>query len=468
MRRAYIDGAVLPRARRFLDSVLALHARGTQVVIVVPEFNLRGWVPSAEVEVPVLAPGPLGRWYELRGQAERALAGARWQEARAAAGQMSRLDGGTSPVPGQLLARAGLAAGDGAAARAGLTASHDAAAGLGLPGRWSTPRIIGEVTDLLTGFAAENGFRCVDLRAVLASADVPELPDPRLFHDYCHLTDEGMELMMSPVADAILGYAPGTTRPGPGIAPELRSLMHMTAAAQTAYFGQPAQVVDRYLRAAVDADPKVTAFLTALLEVIEGADPRWAHPAIQMLATIPLAAGAFTPVLLAPDVPHTLWALRASLWDVLATAPPPAGTQLDLLLPGSWPDFGNARAYHRSTGQRQPLGFALHQPLAGALGLTYRTPDAPPGSTAQLSLNDQPLGTLTASRNWAQAHFELPAHATRTGMNWLHIRWPVPAIDTAPRYAAGAATLDRHTWPDILPVFGELFDARVTLAHSAT
>ena len=462
MRRTFIDLAVLPRARRFLNSMLALHAgRGTRIVVVVPEFNLQGWAPPVEVEVPVLAPGELARWYELREQAERACAAARWEQVRGAVGEMSALDGGTSPVPGQLLARAGLALGHGAAARAGLEASRDALAGLGLP--WCTPRILGEVTDLLTGFAAEHGFPCVDLRAILASPDIPGLPDQRLFQDYCHLTDVGMELMMSAVADAVLDLPEGTTPAGPGIAPELRSFMHLAGAAQNAFFGQPVEAVDRHLRAAIDADPTVTAFLAAVLEVVEGADPRWTHPAIESLAGIQRVA----PILLSHDVPHTLWALRAALWDVLGTAPSPRGTEIDLLLSRPWPNDSAGRAYYQSKSQRQPFGFALHQPVAGTLGLTYRMPDAPAGSAAEVSLNEEPLGTLAASAGWAQARFELPARAARTGMNWLCIRWPVPVIDTGQRYAAGAAMLDRCVWPDALPVFGELFDARVTLTRSA-
>jgi hypothetical protein len=84
-----------------------------------------------------------------------------------------------------------------------------------------------------------------------------------------------------------------------------------------------------------------------------------------------------------------------------------------------------------------------------------------------VSLNDVPLGTLAASMRWVDARFDLPAQATRAGMNWLSIRWPVPVIDTAQRYAADAAVLDRAAFPDVLPVFGELFDARVTLTRTA-
>jgi hypothetical protein len=428
--------------------------------VVVPEFNLQGWVPPVEVEVPVLAAGELARWYELRAEAERACAAADWQQVRAAAGQMSKLDGGTSPVPGQLLARAAVATGDGAAARAGLEASRDALAGLGLP--WCTPRIIGEVADLLTGFAHENGFGCVDLRTVLASQDIPRLPDQRLFHDYCHLTDAGMELMMSAVADAIVGQVPGTSRAGPGIAPGLRSFMHVTAAVHSAYCGQPLEIVDRHLRAAVAADPQVTAFLAALLEVIEGAHPRWTHSAIESLAGVQHVAAVLAPVILSRDVPHTMWALRAALWDVLGQAPSAPGTEIDLLC-SRWPAPG--QPYQRSTGQRHPLGFALHRPVAGTLGLTYRMPDAPPGSAAEVSLNDVPLGTLAASSRWADARFGLPAQVTRTGMNWLSIRWPVPVIDTGQRFAADAAVLGRAAFPGVLPVFGELFDARVILTR---
>jgi hypothetical protein len=462
LRRAFIDRAVLPRARRCLDRLLALHAaRGTQIVVVVPEFNLRGWAPPADVEVPALAPEPLARWYELRARAERGCAAADWPDVRAAAEEMRVLDGGTSPVPGQLLARAGLAAGDGAAARAGLEASRDALAGLGLP--WCTPRIISEVAGLLTGFAREHGFPCVDLRTLLASPDELGLPDQRFFHDYCHLTDEGMEVMMSAVADAIAGQPPGTTPAGPGIEPGFRSLMHLTAAAHSAYCGQPQENVDRYLRAAVGADPQVTGFLSGLLEVIEGADPRWTHSAIESLAAMQHVAGALAPVMLRRDVPHTMWALRAALWDVLGRAPAGAATDIDLLA-SRWPTPD--QPYQQCTGERQPLGFALRQPRAGTAGLTYRTPHAPAGSAAEVSLNGEPLGRLAASGGWAQARFELPAAVTRAGMNWLRIRWPVPVIDTRRRHAAGAAALGRDAFPDVLPVFGELFDARVTLARA--
>ena len=52
-------------------------------------------------------------------------------------------------------------------------------------------------------------------------------------------------------------------------------------------------------------------------------------------------------------------------------------------------------------------------------------------------------------------------------MNWLTITWPVPLIDTGPRYAAAAAVLDRGTFPDILPAFGDLYNAHITLPRTA-
>src|SRR5579863_388220 len=58
MRRAFIDAVVLPRARQFCAELAELHrGYGAEIIVVIPEFNLRGWRPPGDVEVPVLPAG---------------------------------------------------------------------------------------------------------------------------------------------------------------------------------------------------------------------------------------------------------------------------------------------------------------------------------------------------------------------------------------------------------------------------
>jgi hypothetical protein len=469
MREMFIRTVMLPRAQSVVASLRALQAeRGIRVIIVIPEFNLRGWAPPAEVEVPVLAADGLSRWYELRSQADRASDEQRWADVLPPAMAMRNLDQGASPVPGQLLARAAAGLGDGPGARAGLESSRDAMAGLGM---CYTPRIIREVRDLLATCAAESGFECVDLAAALASPDLPDLPDARLFFDYCHLSDEGIEQAMRPVCDAVLGLPPGTTPPGPAAEAGFRALMQVLAAAQSAFLGQPDSAVDLHLRLALDADPAVAAIMGWLLDALEGSGPMWARPAVEPLSGIGPLAALFGHVILSTNMPPELWTLRACLGRALDRIPARAPARADLIAaPFSDgirpPSLVPGRAFHQATAQRSRLAFSVAGSAAGDVTLTYRMPAAA-GSTATVTVNDIPVGTLGASPGWAHASLAIPASALHPGVNWLTIRWPAPQIDAERTIGADIAAMGRGEYPYVLPVLGELFDAQLALDPGA-
>jgi hypothetical protein len=468
MRRRFIDTVMLPRARGLTDSLLALHAEhGVRVIVVIPDFNLRGWAPPPSVEVPLLASGRLTRWFELHARATRACDEQRWSDAAAAAREMAGLDGGTSPVTGQLLARAAIGLGDGTLARAGLEASRDALAGLGI---CYTPRIIREIRDLLAKFAAGNGFRCVDLGKALASEDIPELPDPTLFWDYCHLSDTGIERAMSAVADAVLDLPAGTTRPGPPPADaEFLALVQVVAAAQAAFLGQPASTVGLHLRLALQAEPDIRTVLTWLAETMEGTGPMWARPAVEPLSGLRPLASLFGHVALTTSTPAELWTLRGCLEEVLGRTPDTAPGAADLLADPFReghrpPNLTPGRAYHTATARRARLAFGVTHPADSRVDLVYRG-GAATGPDATVAVNDQLLGTLPPATGWTAARLEIPAAALRPGVNWLSIDWPEPDIDAERALAADCSAMARGELPFMLPVFGELFDARVTLGQ---
>jgi len=468
MREVFISTVFLPRARRLTESLLSLHERhGTRIIVVVPEFNLRGWAPPRGIGAPVLATEAFASWHKLAEQAATASQEKRWSDVVPAAEEMRRLDGGTSPVPGQLLGQAGIALGDGALAREGLEASRDSLAGLGIA---YTPRVTSEIRGLLTAFAAENGFPCLDMGALLASADIPELPDPRCFFDYCHMSDEGIERVMSGVADAILGLPAGTTKPGPGADPTFSAFMQIIAAAQGAFLGQPPEAVALHLRLAVEADPQVTTVMGWLLDVLEGTGPVWARAAVEPLASMRPGSALFGHVLLSNNLPPELWTLRACLGAVLGTTPADAPAEADLIAaPFSDglkpPNLAPGRGFYQATAETSTFAFALSGPSESHLDVTYRMID-PGGSPALVTLNGRAVGSVPSSRKWAPARIVLPADATCAGVNWLSIRWPVPVLDGEARLAADLAAMGRGEFPYVLPVFGELFDARVRLARA--
>jgi len=472
LRAEFLRSLVLPRAAGFLRRLGALAGEhGIRVVVVLPEFNLRGWLPAADLEVPVLPGSALAEWYALRDRAEAALATGPLLEVGPLVERMRALDGGTSPVPGQLLAQAALAAGDGRAARDALEQSRDAVVGIGVP---YPPRPIREVQDLLAGFAAEHGHPLVDLRTVFASADVSELPDLDCFLDYCHLSDQGIERAMGAVADAVLGRPAGTATPGAGVTPHERAFVEVVSAVHGSWFGQPAAWPRRHLGTAAAAHPDAGRVLGAVRAVVDAPGPMWAQPAVGALAQVGPVATVLGPLLRYPERPPELWPLRESLAELLGAEPAGDAAELDGELEHDLLVFasggiggdptGPGRSFHRVTASRCRLAYALSRPATGVLELTYRMPAAPDGSPdATVTLNAVPVGTLPTGRDWASAAIELSEPAGRAGVNWVTIGWPVPAPDAEPVYAAGAAALDRGEYPEVLPVFGELFDTRIRL-----
>jgi hypothetical protein len=108
------------------------------------------------------------------------------------------------------------------------------------------------------------------------------------------------------------------------------------------------------------------------------------------------------------------------------------------------------------------LAFALARPSTGTLTLVHRSPHAPPGATLTLSCNGQPLGELPAAPTWSTAR--VPVEHTRPGVNWLRVHWPVPDQDADAACREDAEALDRREFPQVLPVFGELHEARLLLS----
>lgn len=328
------------------------------------------------------------------------------------------------------------------------------------------PRITRPVQDLLASFARDRGWRCVDLRTVFGA---PGLPDPDLFHDYCHLSGPGIERAMAAVADAVTGSPPGTTAPGPGPDRRLRAFGHAHAAAHIAFQGQPVLPVLNRLRAAVDADPGAGPVLAGTLALLDAPRPLWTHPAALRLAEAAELLPFLSGLVQTRCVPPELWTLRECLSELFESAP---GSDRDADLLESptadghpLPNWRPPLAYHRGMARRSVFAFALARPGDLTLAVTYRMPDAPAGTTADLLVNGAVVATLPSCPQWTSTAAAVDGRLTRRGVNQTGVRWPVPAPDPAACHRADAEALERGEFPSVLPVFGELFEARVLLRN---
>lgn len=475
MRRAFWPIVVLPRAQVLLARIEELLSRGVDVVVVIPEFNLREWVPPPNVEVPVLTPEAFVEWHELRRQAEAALRDGCWSALPQLADRMRVLDEGCSPVTGHLLGRALEALGDGTGAREAYEDSRDSVCGLLI--RY-TPRITRVAQDLLTSFCERNGLHYVDLRKLLAADDLPETPDPCHFLDFCHLSESGLNIAMSAVARAI--HQPRAVNDGAGqclpmsqrneLSPRDRAASHLIAACYNAYNKQPAPVLRRHLRTALEISPDSCELAGALLDVLEGAGPLWTNRQLSRLMALPQFARYFEMLVARRAESLGLWTLRACLAEIMPDREPPFQARtgsIELLeVPEGPPGLGHTapnltagRAYLQATSRRTSLYFLQGPEPFSEIELTYRMATMESRKPAQVHVNHVPAGALPFRREWSSVR--LPITVKSRGIYELEIEWPVGPVDYEGRRSADTIALTCGDYPYVLPVFGEIYSARV-------
>jgi hypothetical protein len=425
--------------------------------------------------VPVLPSTAFVEWYELRCQAEAALQDGHWNAVLPLAHRMRLLDEGCSPVTGHLLGRALEVLGDGAGAREAYEDSRDSVCGLLLK---YTPRITRAAQDLLVRFCERHGLRHVDLRKLLVADDLAEIPDPRHFLDFCHLSESGIDIAMSAVAAAI--HQPRTANNGldqrlqkvveTGLSSRDRAASHLIAACYNAYNKQPAPVLLRHLRAALEIWPESIELAGALLDVLEGTGPLWTNRHLSRLTGLPQFARYLEMLVARSAESLGLWTLRACLAEILPEREPPSAARtcsIELLeVPAVPPGFGHTapnltagRSYLQATSSRTRLYFPQPPDHFSEIELTYRMPTIESLEPAQVDLNRVPAGVLPFTRNWSSVR--LPIDVKSAGICELEIQWPVGPVDYDARRSADTIALSCGDYPYVLPVFGEIYSARV-------
>jgi hypothetical protein len=473
VRDTFTRGIVLPRVRALLRTVRQVARAGMDVVVVVPEFNLREWEPDEAWTVGVLPPEHAEEWGRLHDSARHALRETRWEALPELCDRMAVLDEGCSPVPGRMRGIAQYAMGDFSGARESWENSRDSVVGQLLG---HTPRVTNEIQELLCSFAEEHGFGLVDLRSELADPETG-LPDPGHFLDYCHLSVTGMEA----VARAVVGQiapppgAVGRVTGGPRQADEevssRRAVGHLLAACHNAWHGQPADTLRRHVEVAV-ADHAGRDAAAALLKLMTKTAPAWTTPEYDRLCAFPNAARYLNPVATSTFVVLAQSPLGAVLADLLGVPVPHTpvrrtdGTDLrrvDLLV-GRRDDVtglahGPSTAYSRCAQEIWRSTVRTEDASALHLTLRYRTPYADEaGQPGWLEVNGRRVAELSPLRQtWGKIDAEVPAET----VNEIAVHWPASARPESEWRQEIATALETGRLLLPLPVFGELHEVDV-------
>ncbi|MEU1130356.1 hypothetical protein ABZ383_10875 [Streptomyces sp. NPDC005900] len=473
MRRAYLDRIVAPGIEQLLDRLSrTARACGSEVVVVIPEFNLRDWVHDPELELPPLPAKDLLTWSELRSEAEAAFDAGDDERVLTVTAAMARLDAGTSPVTGYLRARAAGRADDPRGARAALLDARDAVCGLLAT---HTPRITSGVRTALVEGAARRGFRTVDLAELLRADD--GLPDTAHFLDYCHLSSTGIETTAAAVADVIAGHAPGRTAPQETLSAPDRAIGDLLAAIHNSYYAQRDDRVVSLVAGAVTV-PEGRIFATSLLRLLESTGPVWASAAVPELTARPHAARYLAPMLSRSAETLGMWSLQQALREVVGrqdTLVPrgrAVGGTVDVLrtaeqglIDGAFQsvDHRPERAFFQGFGPVTHLGFRAAAGTA-TVRLTYRVPAAiRQGDPVTVVVNGHHLGDLPSVASWTSADLSVGPGVLQDGVNRFELRWPCGGDDWPERRLADASRLARGDYPFVRAVQGELFDLAVEM-----
>jgi hypothetical protein len=459
-------------------------AVGVPVVLVLPEVNLIDWETR---QPPVwLAGDGTACWHELYAKAIERLDRSDFHGALEAAQSLKELDGGACSSTWRLLDRAYLGLEDREAARRACLAEIDAARYATLA-FLSAPQATTEARELLREAARRHDFIPVDLREVF------NLPDRRLFLDYCHLTLEGIHIAMAAVAAEVLNLSGMIEETqdwqrllprlsGPKISPEAEATARFGAAIHTAHrllpTGSKRPILEHWCEAALDASPGIAetmldlvaarcapcpAVLTAaqqrnlaspyrltlqhgwrwdhldadLIEAIRAVLERRGHPSgelIDRLLLEHLAIREEGTELLDPIY----------LWEPLERFYPEVMDFEDLTrratLRSPWPETSFCLICEGDSDVE--IAATLRLPVAGAIGI---------------AVNGHDLGAVEVGERWTKAAFRIDRKNLRRGLSRLALRWPLPKVDGESALAAAVERLEVGVAADLHPVFGEVF-----------
>ncbi|MGA3348991.1 MAG: hypothetical protein ABSC33_08200 [Candidatus Sulfotelmatobacter sp.] len=497
--KAFMESKLRTQVQNFLCQVAGITCkRHIPVILIIPEFNLRDWRDRGSPP-PIFDSAQNADWIAARTRLEELQRTSGWDEIESLAKEMVDLDGNTSPL--SLYARADRAIneGDYRAARSLLEKARDA--GCSLP-QVESPRCYSIVQETIRSEGARYEFAVVDLPVCFDSHLEGALPGRSLFHDYCHLTVEGICVAMAATARALqtpLGLPSScdvdlmhcVTRPNSTVAAEACFL----AAVHNANWGQPQDIVEYYCREALEHSKEVSELMQWYLDSHLRQEPasmcasfnkaieRQSLSATNILFTPPrrrkalnLAIVAGIAKTLAPCQPgkvaeiarllkreHSVDKGAVNLLDRRYCAVSSAN------LEGRWDERW---AYYRAFDNCSRFTLIADGPHRVVLHLVYRTRKAADLQPVTIKVNGCSIAMAPPSQCWS--HFRTEADIC-DGINTVEVSWPAAhwcrkrRADEGARCleaAAGKSESSADIMPAIYPVYGELYSFEASAISS--
>jgi hypothetical protein len=310
--------------------------------------------------------------------------------------------------------------------------------------------------------------------------------------DYCHLTTEGVQVVMGAAASCVMRVLRGVEVPGHALTgehiappPEVEAEASFLAAIHNAHWYQPYEVVRHYCARALSYSR---------------------HTADLMLAYIELQTQRHTPMLMSaaderihrigsPLVHNYLFrtngklldrVLLGAMVDALAEINIDAREQLDGLRreehsvsrgPVNLLDYYYCSSggqvneaiwmveprekgypqYYKAFDTESRFFFVGEAGCPVKLSLSCRLPQPAPGEAAvSVEVNGRFQGDMMIDREWTTWDVIVDGEFLREGLNEVVVRWPIPEFEGSAALERIVLNLCERKFPDFYPVFGEI------------
>jgi hypothetical protein len=459
-------------------------SKKTEIVFIIPEFNLLDWESSAMERVTLNLFGDRqAAWITTRDEALESFAAEELNTAGEKAERLITLDG-TNPLGYELLARCEWEKGNYERARPLYEMARDVVI-FGKVMNYS-PRCFSFSRKAILDGALEYGFKVVDLPGVFSDYLSGGLPGKELFLDYCHLTAEGIRVAMEATARCLLpllnekaeaGYYRSETGPDP----DVQAMAHIFAAVHNSRYGQSREVLEHHCRAAIEESDVALKFM-----------PLYASLATRKVDTVlcrsyeQVVMGNLadqylkgTGLLHPPDRKPMDLDLVDCMAEVLKDRGRDIGDKIKNLrqkehgigkeetdlLAFYYHTFSNYKLFGSDNGHFKALDNASLFVLISdgeapiTLKLVCRT-RARPDSPACIIVNGREISQFDTDKMWKTHLIEIPVNALVKGVNQLFVLWPSPELvcrkPAGNSFAGIKNGFPAKLYEELYPIFGEI------------
>ena len=485
------DQQIERNARRIVDDIAsAYESSGVPLVWIIPEFNLRDWQDPI-TNAPRLGAGLNREWLSLLEEARSSLCDGDLSNASKLAARMIEIDQGVCMAGFYILAECSKRSNDIAAERKYLELARDSMSWD--LSRMPTPRPYRVTQDVLREKTAGYKNQFVDLPVLFKEHLNGEMPDRRLFLDYCHLTTEGIRVAMGAAASCVLRALTGidTLVTTDDVAPprEIEAEASFLAAIMNGHCAQSYDVVHYFCARALKLSPHAGELMLNYIDFqtrrllpmrMTEAEERIAKSGSSLMQRylLRLNQKRLDKVLLDAivnalaeveiDARERVAQLRREEHSVVST-------DIDLL------DY----YYCSATGQEQELAwlnrveekryrpdadyyraywpesrfvFVGEAGCAVSLLLTCRLPNGE-GAISVL-VNGKPQVEMVVNGEWSSWTINLDGEVVRDGLNEVAVRWPVVDFDNTGWIESVRQRVCERKFPEFYPIFGEIHSFR--------